>query len=134
MENQCLNLPFTQFDSTYLESLPDEVFFARRFKLSKEDEEILLKNSTLIHGRRFYRASVKDAIFARYASLTNPKEGEPGSKSNPLVRFGAEYVYSANGELVPYCRNTIQVLQPTPSVDQKKNDSRDQENAHCLWG
>ena len=34
-----LNLPFTQYDSAYLESLPDEVFFAKRFKLSKEDKE-----------------------------------------------------------------------------------------------
>ena len=36
-----LNLPFTQYDSAYLESLPDEVFFAKRFKLSKEDEALL---------------------------------------------------------------------------------------------
>ena len=86
-----LNLPFTQFDPAYLESLPDEVFFAKRFRLSKEDEELLLKNSSMVHGRRFYR--------------------------NPLVRFGKEYVYSSNGELVPFHRF---VASPTPSEEQKK--------------
>ncbi len=112
-----LNLPFTQFDPAYLETLPDEVFFAKRFRLSKEDEELLLKNSSMVHGRRFYRAKVREPIMAKYAALTNPKEGEPGSKTNPLVRFGKEYVYSSNGELVPFHRF---VASPTPSEEQKK--------------
>lgn len=115
-----LNLPFTQYDSAYLESLPDEVFFAKRFKLSTEDEEILLKNSSLIHGRRFYRSKVKEPIMMRYAAMTNPKEGEPGSKSNPLVRFGREYVYSQYGDLVQFHRNKAVVLSPFPSEEQKK--------------
>ena len=115
-----MNLPFTQYDSAYLESLPDEVFFAKRFRLSKEDEDLLLKNSRVIHGRRFYRAKVKGLIMAKYAALTNPKEGEPGSKSNPLVRFGKEYVYSDIGDLVPYHRNTRVVLSPFPTEEQKR--------------
>ena len=112
-----VKLPFTQFDPAYLESLPDEVFFARRFRLSKEDEAILMKNSSIVHGRRFYRAKVREPIMAKYAALTNPKEGEPGSKTNPLVRFGKEYMYSSIGELVPLRRF---VASPTPSEEQKK--------------
>lgn len=119
-EMDYLNLPFTQFDSAYLESLPDEVFFAKRFKLSKEDEELLMKNSGLIHGRRFYRAKVREPMMAKYAALTNPKEGEPGSKTNPLVRFGREYVYNDAGDLVPFNRNGWTVLSQSLSEEQKK--------------
>jgi len=103
-----LNLPFTQYDPAYLESLPDDVFFARRFKLSQEDEAILMKNSRVVHGKRFFRAKILEPMMAKYAALTNPKEGEPGSKTNPLVRFGKEYVYSGNGDLVPFVRNARQ--------------------------
>ena len=78
MDSEFLNLPFTQYDTEYLESLPDEVFFARRFRLSEEDEALLLQNSSVIRGRRFYRAKVKEPIMAKYAALTNPEEGEPG--------------------------------------------------------
>jgi hypothetical protein len=95
-------LPFEKYDSEYLESLPDEVFFAKRYKLSDEDEALLIKNSVVIHGRRFFRAKVRDRIIVKYASMTNPKEGEPGSKSNPLIRFGKEYVYNRKGNLVLY--------------------------------
>ena len=115
-----LNLPFTQYDSAYLESLPDEVFFAKRFRLSEEDEALLMKNSSVVHGRRFYRSRVKEPMMARYAAMTNPKEGEPGSKTNPLIRFGKAYVYSQNGDLVPYRGNVSVILSPNPSEDQKK--------------
>lgn len=115
-----LKLPFTQYDSAYLESLPDEVFFAKRFKLSEEDEALLIKNSSIVHGKRFYRASVKEPMMAKYAAMTNPKEGEPGSKTNPLVRFGKTYVYSKNGDLVPYRGDVRVVLSPFPSEEQKK--------------
>ena len=94
----CFYPPFTRYDSEYLESLPDEVFFSKRFRLSEEDEATLMRNSSVIRGRRFYRAKVKEPMMIRYASLTNPKEGEPGSKMNPLIRFGKEYVYSKNGD------------------------------------
>lgn len=115
-----LNLPFTQYDSAYLESLPDEVFFAKRFKLSEEDEALLMKNSSIVNGRRFYRSRVKEPIMAKYAAMTNPKEGEPGSKTNPLVRFGKMYVYSQNGDLVPYRGDVRVILSPYPSEEQKK--------------
>ena len=115
-----LNLPFTQFDSAYLESLPDEVFFAKRFKLSQEDEDILMRNSSIIHGRRFYRAKVLEPMMAKYAAMTNPKEGEPGSRTNPLVRFGREYVYGENGNLIPFNRTERIFLSPHPSEEQKK--------------
>ena len=115
-----LNLPFTRYDTAYLESLPDEVFFAKRFKLSKEDEEMLLKNSSLVHGRRFYRAKVLESVMTKYAAMTNPKEGEPGTKTNPLVRFGKEYVYSSKGDLVPLDRREWIVLSPCPSEEQKE--------------
>jgi hypothetical protein len=59
-------------------------------------------------------------MMAKYAALTNPKEGEPGSKSNPLIRFGKMYVYSQNGDLVPY-RGDVRVMLPSnPSEEQKK--------------
>ena len=102
MDNQYLNLPFTRFDTQYLETLPDEVFFAKRFKLSDDDEDLLLANSSLIHGRRFYRAKVRDPLMKKYAQMTNPREGDPGSKTNPLVRFGKRYVYNSRGDLVQF--------------------------------
>ena len=117
---ECINLPFTQYDSAYLESLPDEVFFAKRFKLNKEDEEILMNNSSIVHGRRFYRAKIRNSIMEKYAALTNPKEGEPGSKTNPLVRFGTEYVYNQYGDLVQFYRNTRVVISAKPSEEQKR--------------
>ena len=120
MENEYLNLPFTQYDTAYLESLPDEIFFARRFKLSEEDEAFLLQNSSVVHGRRFYKAKVKEPVMIRYAAMTNPKEGEPGSKTNPLRRFGKEYVYSNKGDLVLFHGNERVVLSPVPSEEQKQ--------------
>ena len=112
--------PFEKYDSTYLESLPDEVFFAKRYKLSEEDEAILLENSSVVHGRRYYRAKVRTPMIERYAAMTNPKEGEPGSKSNPLVRFGKEYVYNHMGDLVPFHREVHVHLTPAmkPTKEQ----------------
>ena len=92
MDNMYFVEPFSKFDSAYLESLPDEVFFAKRFVMSEEDQALLLKNSSVIHGRRFYRAKVRDALMEKYAAMINPRKGEPGSKDNPLTRFGREYV------------------------------------------
>ena len=115
-----LNLPFVQFDTAYLESLPDEVFFARRYRFSKEDEELLMSNSGMVHGTRFYRAAVLEPLKAKYAALTNPQEGEPGSKTNPLVRFGKEYVYNSRGDLTLFDRRTRIVLSPVPSEEQKR--------------
>ena len=115
----CLKLPFTQFDSDYLESLPDEVFFAHRYVMDEQDKALLLENSSVIHGRRFYRAKVREPLLLKYAALTNPKEGEPGSKSNPLIRFGKEYVYSTNGDLVRY-RRDMKVKQLSSLSDDQK--------------
>ena len=114
--------PFEKYDSTYLESLPDEVFFAKRFKLSEEDEAVLHENSSIVHGHRYYRTKVRTPIIERYAAMTNPKEGEPGSKTNPLVRFGKEYVYNHMGDLVPFHREVYVLLtsamKPTKEQDQ----------------
>ena len=112
MDNKYFVEPFSKFDSVYLESLPDEVFFAKRFVMSEEDQALLLKNSSMVHGRRFYRAKVRDALMEKYAAMTNPRKGEPGSKENPLVRFGKEYVYNAKGDLVPFIRQESVVLTP----------------------
>lgn len=68
--------PFSKFDSAYLESLPDEVFFAKRFVMSEEDQALLLKNSSMVHGRRFYRAKVRNALMEKYAAMTNPRTGK----------------------------------------------------------
>lgn len=107
MENKFLTLPFTRFDTPYLETLTDEVFFANRFTMSEEDRVLLLKNSTIIDGRRFYKAKILNALLEKYAAMTNPKEGEPGSKSKPLVRFGKKYVYNTRGRLVIYVGKPI---------------------------
>ena len=105
MNDKYIILPFTEFDSAYLESLPDEVFFARRFQMSAEDKEILEENSSVVNGRRFYRAKILNPILEKYAVLTNPKEGEPGSRSNPLIRYGKAYVYNSKGNLVLWIAN-----------------------------
>ena len=102
MNNNFLKLPFERFDTPFLETLPDEIFFAKRFVLSENDAQTLLKHSVLIDGKRFYKAKVKDSIMKKYAALTNPKEGEAGSKTNPLIRFGKKYVYNLRGDLVRY--------------------------------
>lgn len=92
--------PYIVFNSTYLEALPDDVFFAVRYEMSEEDKAILEENSTVIHGRKFYRSKVRNPILEKYAALTNPKEGEPGSRSNPLIRFGKKYIYNSRGYLI----------------------------------
>lgn len=110
-------------DSGYLEALTDEEFFARRFTLSEEDQEELMRNSTLIDGHRFYRAAVKEKLFRKYAAETNPQPGEPGTKENPLVRFGKEYVYDEFGSLTEYVRHTVHfILRPDmkPTAEQKR--------------
>lgn len=109
---------FERTDSGYLESLPDEEFFSRRFTLSKEDQKTIDENSFLIDGRVFYKAAVKEAILKKYAAATNPKPGEPGSPQKPLIRFGREYVYNETGDLSEYVRETVryalrQDMKPT---------------------
>ena len=112
MDNKYLVEPFTQFDSAYLESLPDEVFFGKRFVMSEEDQALLMQNSSMVHGRRFYRAKVRDALMEKYAAMTNPQGKEPGTKENPLIRFGREYVYNEKGNLVPFVKQESVVLTP----------------------
>ena len=91
---------FERYDSDYLESLSDEEFFLRRFKLSDEDQAELERNSCIIKGRRFYSSKVLERTLRRYAKETNPKPGEPGSMENPLVRYGRKYVYDERGDLI----------------------------------
>lgn len=78
------------------------------------------QNSSMIHGIRFYRAKVKEPIMGKYAAMTNPKEGEPGTKTNPLRRFGKEYVYNRSGDLVQFHRNARVVLPQVLSEAQKQ--------------
>ena len=99
-ENKYLRLPFDRYDTEYLESLPNEVFFAKRFVMSEEDTELLMKNSGFINGHRFYLSKVLHPLNEKYAKMTNPKPGEPGTIENPLVRFGKEYIYNKEGHLV----------------------------------
>ena len=70
---------FERYDSDYLESLSDEEFFLRRFKLSDEDQAELERNSCIIKGRRFYSSKVLERTLRRYAKETNPKPGDQGS-------------------------------------------------------
>lgn len=110
-------------DSEYLETLSDEEFFAKRFTMSETDQEELLKNSVLIDGHRFYKASVKERLFQKYAAETNPKPGEPGSKENPLIRYGKEYVYNEYGDLVEYIRHNVKYVLRSdmkPTAAQKR--------------
>lgn len=108
-------------DCGYLESLSDEEFFSRRFVMDEADRAELLRNSVEIDGTRYYKAGVRERLLRKYASMTNPKAGEPGSKENPLTRFGKEYVYNELGDLVEYVRPVVRfVLRPNmrPSESQ----------------
>ncbi|SEA27071.1 hypothetical protein SAMN05216349_10834 [Oribacterium sp. KHPX15] len=107
----------------YLEKLSDEEFFKKRYTVSEADQAVLDNNSVIINGRRFYRASVKEKILKKYARESNPKQGEPGSIENPLVRFGKEYVYSETGELIEYVHDTVHYVLRSdmkPNLSQKK--------------
>ena len=94
-----LSLPFDRFDSVSLEALPDEVFFAKRFIVSEEDQRVIDKYTVDVNGRKMYKAKYIDPIYKKYAVMTNPKPGEPGSKQLPLVRFGKMFVYNSFGRL-----------------------------------
>ena len=94
-----LNLPFDKYDPASLEALPDEVFFAQRFKVSDEDQKIIDKYTYDVDGKKYYKYKVVLPIYRKYAAMTNPKPGEPGTVSNPLVRFGRRYVYNREGYL-----------------------------------
>lgn len=110
-------------NSEYLEQLSDEEFFSRRFTLNEEDKKELLKSSVLVDGHRYYRAKVKEKILRKYAEMTNPKPGEPGTRENPLVRFGKQYIYNETGDLVEYITHTVRyILQPhvKPTVEQRR--------------
>ena len=107
----------------YLEKLSDEEFFKKRYTVSEVDQAVLDKNSVVIDGRKYYRASVKEKILKKYAKESNPKPGEPGTIENPLVRFGKEYVYSETGDLIEYVHDTVHYTLRSdmkPTVSQKK--------------
>lgn len=111
-------------DSSYLESISDEEFFSRRFVMDEADQAELLRSSVEVDGARYYKAGVRERLLRKYASMTNPKAGEPGSRENPLKRFGKEYVYNELGDLVEYVRPVVRfVLRPNmrPSESQISN-------------
>ncbi|MBR5344971.1 MAG: hypothetical protein IK127_04025 [Clostridia bacterium] len=110
-----------------LDFLTDEEFFARRFTLSEEDQDTLLRNSVVVDGRRFFRASVRDSILRRYAAKTNPKPGEPGSRENPLYRSGKAYVYNSTGDLVEYAGQNVHfsLRQDMKPTDEQKHMIRE---------
>ena len=114
---------FERYDSEYLEALSDEEFFSRRFELSEEDKAILEANSGTINGHIFYKSKVLDQILKPYATQTNPKPGEPGSRENPLVRYGRRYVYDDRGDLVEDVSGRVSfVLTPDMKpTDEQKN-------------
>lgn len=120
-EQDCLKLPFDKYDEESLEALPDEVFFAKRFVVSKDDQEIIDKNSYKVGDRVLYKANVVEPIYKKYAKITNPKPGEPGTKENPLVRFGKFYVYNNLGRLSQLVRREPQVVRFTLTSDMKPN-------------
>ena len=100
MEKQkYLRIPFDKYDEASLEALPDEIFFSRRFVVSAEEQEIIDKNTYRVNGRILYKAKVVEPIFRKYAAITNPEPGAPGSRLNPLIRFGKAYVYNDVGRL-----------------------------------
>ena len=110
-------------NTNYLESISDEEIFAPRYQIAEADAEELYRNSVLVDGRRFYRANKRREILRKYAENTNPKPGEPGSKENPLVRFGKEYVYNEIGDLVEYVHHTVRYVlrqDMKPTNAQKK--------------
>ncbi len=94
-----LKLPFDKFDSVSLEALPDEVFFSKRFVVSEEDQKTIDKYTVEVNGRKMYKSRIVDPIYRKYAAMTNPKPGEPGSRQLPLVRFGKMFVYNSVGRL-----------------------------------
>ncbi len=59
----------------------------------------------MIDGHRFYRAVVQERLLRKYEAETNLVPGEPGSKENPLVMLGKEYVYNEFCNLVRYIRH-----------------------------
>lgn len=118
-ECEYLVLPFDKYDEESLNALPDEVFFARRFKLSDEDQKVVDQHTYDIDGSKFRRVKVTDPIFKKYAALTNPKPGEPGSKERPLKRFGMEFVYDEKGRLLRFKRATSQIVEFTLTADMK---------------
>ena len=125
-EQDYLRVPFDKYDSASLETLPDEVFFARRFVLSEEDQEKVDRFSAKVGDSVFYKTRLVDPIFRKYAKMTNPKPGEPGTRQNPLIRFGRAYVYDCTGllsELVvddPETGYFTLAYEPKPNEEQKE--------------
>ena len=62
-------------------------------------------------------------ILRKYAAATNPAPGEPGSRENPLIRFGKAYVYNSTGDLVEVTGRDVHFSLRSdmkPSPEQKK--------------
>ena len=120
-EQSCLRIPFDKYDEASLEALPDEVFFAKRFVVSEEDQEIIDQNSTKVGDRILYKAKVVEPIYEKYAAITNPKPGEPGTKENPLMRFGRAYAYNKLGRLSQIVRRESRVVRFVLTPEMKPN-------------
>ena len=61
-------------------------------------------------------------MMEKYAAMTNPQGKEPGTKENPLIRFGREYVYNEKGNLVPFVRQESVVLTPDMKPTKEQAD------------
>ena len=64
------------------------------------DEELLQKYTVEINGRKFVRASVKEAIERRHAILADRKPGDPGTLENPIFINGHAYIYNSRNHLI----------------------------------
>ena len=124
IKQDCLRIPFDQYDENSLEALSDEVFFAKRFVISEEDQIIIDQNSSRIGDRVFYRADIVEPIYKKYAEITNPRHGEPGTKENPLIRFGKAYVYNKFGRLSQIVHRESRVERFTLTPDMKPNSEQ----------
>ena len=63
------------------------------------DEELLRKYTVEINGRKFVRASVKEAIDQRHALLADRKPGDPGTVENPIFKNGHAFIYNSRNRL-----------------------------------
>lgn len=64
------------------------------------DEELIEKYSVQINGRRFVPSVVLRVIGTRKAKRANRQPGDPGTKENPIFKYGKAYVYDSTDKLI----------------------------------
>lgn len=64
------------------------------------DEELIVKYTVEVNGRKFVPSKVLDYIGKRHAKLADRKPGDPGTKENPIFKDGHAYVYSSADKLI----------------------------------